>query len=229
MNTRYFHSVSSSNINGRTNKIEKRLNADGTVDVTEYRQGKEVKKYEEPFKEQFLRRHNPLRLMDNFGLVFQEPKEEAVAVVRRCDNDKRIGTILLEEQNNSLTITIHLRFSKLKDGKHGFHLHRSGDERNPDKKCTSLCSHYSRHKSDVHGGLTSNQRHNGDLGNIISKKGVIKEKITMYTDQLSLKECIGRAFVIHKDEDDLGMGNNEESLKTGNAGKRLAYALVGRL
>ena len=71
MNTRYFHSVSSSNVNGKTNKIEKKLNADGTIDVTEYKQGKEVQKYKEPFKEQFSRRHNPLRLMDNFGLVFQ--------------------------------------------------------------------------------------------------------------------------------------------------------------
>ena len=38
---------------------------------------------------------------------------------------------------------------------------------------------------------------------------------------------VGRMFVIHKDEDDLGLGNNEESLKTGNAGERIACSIIG--
>ena len=34
-------------------------------------------------------------------------------------------------------------------------------------------------------------------------------------------------IIIHQDRDDLGLGNNKESLKTGNAGKRLACGIIG--
>ena len=42
------------------------------------------------------------------------------------------------------------------------------------------------------------------------------------------KSIIGRSIVIHENKDDLGLGNNKESKKTGNAGKRIACAIIGQ-
>jgi hypothetical protein len=38
---------------------------------------------------------------------------------------------------------------------------------------------------------------------------------------------LGRGLIIHADEDDCGRGGNKESLKTGNAGKRIGCAVIG--
>ena len=155
---------------------------------------------------------------------------QAVAVVRRCDNDARIGEIRLRETSDGkMTIKVVAKDAVLRNGRHGFHLHRCGDERNPDKKCGSLCEHYSRHAGCSHGGKTDRDRHAGDLGNLESKGGSIDATMALTKDQLTIDECVGRAFVVHEDEDDLGRGGNPESKKTGNAGGRFAYAIVGRL
>ena len=79
--------------------------------------------------------------------------------------------------------------------------------------------------SPRHGGLNDKNSHAGDLGNIISKSGLAIG--SMKTNKISIKggnrnSVVGRMVIVHKDEDDLGKGFDAESLKTGNAGKRLA-------
>lgn len=123
-------------------------------------------------------------------------------------------------------VKVSYEIKGLKDGLHGVHVHEYGDLTD---KCNSACSHFNP-TNKIHGGRNSKERHIGDLGNIKSKNNLAKG--CFYDTQISLdynsKTCIiGRSIIVHEDRDDLGRGNNEESLKTGNAGKRLACGVIG--
>ena len=149
-------------------------------------------------------------------------KTKAVAVL--LNQNGISGTIHMTEKIKGVEFKYSI--TGLSDGKHGFHIHEYGDLT---QGCTSACKHYNPlHKS--HGSLTSKERHLGDLGNIISTNQLAKG--TIFAKSISLnfakKHCIiGRMLVVHKDADDLGMGNNPESLKTGNAGERLTCGIIG--
>ena len=68
----------------------------------------------------------------------------------------------------------------------------------------------------------------GDLGNITADNSgtanikIVAERI----DLIGERSIVGRSIVVHSDVDDLGKGGDEESLKTGNAGDRLACGII---
>ena len=109
---------------------------------------------------------------------------------------------------------------------HGFHVHEAGDLSD---KCTSMCAHFNPFKT-THGCPNSKVRHVGDLGNI-KTNGKGEAKYSFCDSVIKLRgtksNIIGRGLIIHEDEDDCGKGGNAESLKTGNAGKRIACAVIG--
>ena len=122
-------------------------------------------------------------------------------------------------------LEIKYKIHNLTDGEHGFHIHKCGDLT---KGCSSGCSHFNPMNCN-HGGLKSKNCHAGDLGNIKSKRGLSSgtirtKKITL---RKSIRNIIGRMIIVHADRDDDGKGGDEESLKTGNAGKRLACGVIG--
>jgi Cu-Zn family superoxide dismutase len=141
------------------------------------------------------------------------------------------------EETNDKKVLINVNVKGLKKGKHGFHIHQAGDLTD---ECMSACAHFNPTNKN-HGGPNDKERHVGDLGNILSNKnGEVKKKFVDHLIKLKGKNnIIGRCIVIHEDEDDLGRGGLDEegniidkklhleSLKTGNAGKRIACGVIG--
>lgn len=149
--------------------------------------------------------------------------KKAVCILHQ-NNNNITGRINFTQKNKKLIIEYEIM--GLSDGLHGFHVHEYGDVGD---NCMSACSHFNPYNTS-HGGLDSSERHLGDLGNILSKNKLAKGKIIDKFLSLNPKHfhsIIGRSIIIHEKEDDLGKGNNEESLKTGNAGARLACGVIG--
>jgi superoxide dismutase, Cu-Zn family len=153
-------------------------------------------------------------------------KIKAICVFHHNKN-KVSGVIKFLQKKNKVKVLYEIK--GLDDGEHGFHIHEYGDLTD---ECKSACSHFNP-DNETHGGRHNKNRHAGDLGNIVSKNKIAKG--SFYDKQISLyyhnKYCIiGRAVIVHQDRDDLGKGKGEkkeDSLKTGNAGKRLACGVIG--
>jgi Cu-Zn family superoxide dismutase len=135
------------------------------------------------------------------------------------------GYVKFTEDGDRVRIDVNVTGLK-PNSLHGFHVHEAGDLTD---KCTSMCAHFNPF-NQTHGGPDSKHRHVGDLGNLqANKKG--EAKYYYYDDVIKLRgtkrNIIGRGLIIHADEDDCGKGGDDESLKTGNAGKRIACAVIG--
>ncbi len=151
------------------------------------------------------------------------PTTYAVAVMAPNDNGVD-GVVRFRDTGKGVEIKYNI--TGLSDGEHGFHIHEYGDLTDG---CESACAHFNPY-GKTHGGLDSKVRHEGDLGNITSRDGRAKGTLMAKTLSLNPKSptfIVGRMIIVHADRDDLGLGGDEESLKTGNAGKRLACGVIG--
>ena len=147
--------------------------------------------------------------------IFNEDKIKGSVIFHQCKGDKSSNVIFDlygMEPNKERAI----------------HVHTYGDMSNG---CKSLGGHWNP-TGQTHGTIHEKgmPRHAGDLINNFKTDSRGRFKFSYRDDMIKVSgsnSIIGRSVVIHDGIDDLGLGGNEESLITGNAGARFACAVIG--
>ena len=136
------------------------------------------------------------------------------------------GIVRFEQSAPGQPTVVTVWIQGVAPGVHGLHVHEFGSTENG---CASMGPHFDDGGMHTHGGRFDLNRHTGDLGNVrADSMGVVAERFTDHRIELSgSRSIIGRGLVLHAQRDDLGRGGNAESLKTGNAGARIACGVIG--
>ncbi|KAM7279454.1 hypothetical protein ACFE04_006588 [Oxalis oulophora] len=133
------------------------------------------------------------------------------------------GTIYFHQDGAAHTI-VYGKITGLRPGQHGIHIHEFG---NTGLACLQAGGHFNPFGKS-HGGPQDDNRHAGDLGNIVAgDDGVASFNIENNQIPLSgANNIMGRAVVVHADADDFGKGGKILSTTTGNAGARVACGVI---
>lgn len=144
--------------------------------------------------------------------------KRAVAHLSATRGSSVSGTVTLVRTEGGVTVTADLR--GLSAGAHGLHVHEFGDCSAPD--ASSAGAHFNP-SNGPHGGPSDEQRHAGDLGNIVADKNG-NARLESIDAALMLEgpnSVLGRSIVVHANPDDF------RTQPTGNTGARFACGVVG--
>jgi Cu-Zn family superoxide dismutase len=142
------------------------------------------------------------------------------------------GQVTLHQCSRKSLTKIHFQLQGCKPNHtFGCHVHKCGDL---SEGCKSACAHFDPY-INLHGSreLYGIDRHVGDICNNLTSDAKGNVDFVWNDELISLycgKNCvIGRMIVLHDKPDDLGKyrETNKESATTGNAGDRIACAIIG--
>ena len=155
----------------------------------------------------------------NMPMSSSESKaHKAVCVLNPTQGNTVSGTIIFTKTEGGVKIVADMQ--GLSKGKHGIHIHESGDCTAPDG--ASAGGHFNP-MAKSHGAPMDAMRHAGDMGNIEADDSG-KAHLEYIDNTISLDgegSIIGRSVIVHKNEDDL------KTQPTGNAGPRVACGVIG--
>jgi Cu-Zn family superoxide dismutase len=144
--------------------------------------------------------------------------DQAMAMLEPRSGSEISGMAMFKEVEGGVQIELEIKGAK--PGKHGAHLHETGDCSAADAK--SAGGHFNPDKMD-HGAPEAMPHHGGDLGNIevgADGTGKLMLEVKGLTVKAGEHSVVGRAVIVHADEDDL------KSQPAGNAGARAACGVV---
>jgi len=147
-------------------------------------------------------------------------KRKAICIIQ----GEAKGTVRFSQESADQPTHITGQIERLSQGKHGFHIHTYGELT---LGCISTGGHFNPFKNN-HGGPGDMIRHVGDLGNIEAGSDgravidIVDYQITLFGPN----NILGRAVVVHAEEDDLGKGEHSDSLTTGNSGGRVGCGII---
>lgn len=156
-----------------------------------------------------------------------EPTARAQAVLIDSSGTQR-GLIRFSERNGR--IEVEARVSTLPAGFHGFHVHSTGQCRNPDNSTNfALAGGHFGH--DVPPG-TTHGNHAGDLPSLyIDASGNAAVRVS--TDRFSVADIAGRAVIVHAGPDNFANipgrytpAADATTLATGDAGSRSLCGVI---
>jgi Cu-Zn family superoxide dismutase len=173
------------------------------------------------YKIKYFKLKNEIKKQQGGGII------SAIACFKPINHSefKIEGTVKFIEDGNLVKIQIKLS-GLTHNHKHGFHVHEAGDLTD---HCTSACAHFNPYNKKHGCPGSGKERHVGDLGNLVTDSNGNVD-IEMTDDVIKLRNdanIIGRTLIIHRDPDDCGNGTNDKSLINGNAGDRIACAIIG--
>ncbi|WNG35323.1 superoxide dismutase family protein [Archangium violaceum] len=145
---------------------------------------------------------------------------QATSSLESRSGSSTTGTATFKEDGDQVTLTLEV--SGATPGKHGAHIHQTGDCSAPD--ASSAGGHWNP-TSHTHGPADPNH-HLGDLGNIEigqDGRGTLKlSKAEWKIGDGSANDVVGKAIIVHAGEDDLVTD------PAGNSGGRVACGVIAK-
>ena len=108
-------------------------------------------------------------------------------------------------------------------GQHALAIHECGDI---SEGCSSVGEHFNP-RNMRHGSPESNERHVGDLGNIVADE-MGRSEFKFSDSLVKVNDIIGRSIVVAEGKDDFGESAHPLSLINGNCGNLLSCGIIAR-